>query len=129
MNFGSISKEGYSGQAGACIEGHSPDAGDAIGNRDALQACASKEGIYPNAGNAVRYRGARQAGAATEGVIPDAGDAIRNRDARQAGASGEGLSPDAGDWFAFNTSGDDQITRCLFIAASDSDRITFDLIF
>ena len=40
MNFGSISKEGYSGQAGAVVEGVILDAGDAITNRDARQASA-----------------------------------------------------------------------------------------
>ena len=43
MNFGSISKEGYSGQAGAVIEGTFPDASDAIRNRDARQALAAVE--------------------------------------------------------------------------------------
>ena len=107
-NFGGIPKEVYSGQAGAAREGTSPDAGDAIRNRDARQAGAVVEGTspmlvtpsgivmlvrlvqsrrhIPDAGDAIRDRDARQAGAVGEGVIPDAGDAIRDRDARQAGA-------------------------------------------
>ena len=109
-------------------EGLIPDAGDAIRNRDARQA-AQPEKASPDAGDAITNRDARQAAAVTEGTLPDAGDAIRDRDARQAGAGLEGGIPDTGDRFSFNFSGDNQISQCLFIAASDSDCITFDLIF
>ena len=83
-------------QAAAALEGPIPDAGNAIRNRDARQAGAVFESPLPDAGDAVRNRDARQASAATEGGILDAGNAIRNRDARQAGAANEGSSPDAG---------------------------------
>ena len=59
--FRSIPKKCHCGQAAASPEGPIPDAGDAVGDRDA-----------------------RQATAAIEGRLPDAGDAIRNRDTRQA---------------------------------------------
>ena len=74
-----------------------PDAGDAISNRDALQASAVSEGTFLNASDAIWDRETRQAGAAIEGITLDAGDAIRNRDARQAGAAREGTCLNAGD--------------------------------
>ena len=70
-----------------------PDAGDAVGDRDAGQAGAARERIVPDAGDAVGDRDAGQAGAAIERIVPDAGDAVGDRDAGQAGAARERLAP------------------------------------
>ena len=51
------------GQAGAVIERIVPDAGDAVGDRDAGQAGAGSERIVSDAGDAVGDRDAGQAGA------------------------------------------------------------------
>ena len=85
--FRSIPKKCHCGQAGAVSEGLTPDAGDAVGDRDARQAGAVIEGAPPDASDAVTNRDARQAAAATEDATPDAGDAITNGDARQAFAA------------------------------------------
>ena len=82
-----------------------PDAGDTIANRDAGQAAAPREGINL-----------------------DAGDAVRNRDAGQVAAVTEGGIPDAGDSLTFNCRRNYQLARRAFFTASDSDRITFNLI-
>ena len=75
-----------------------PDAGDAVGDRDAGQAGAAIERPVPDAGDAVGDRDAGQAGAARERIVPDAGDAVGDRDAGQAGAVRERtVNRDAGD--------------------------------
>ena len=56
------------------------------------------------------------------------GDAIRDRDAGQATTVIEGIVPYAGDRFPFDSRRNSERTRYLFITASDSDRITFNLI-
>ena len=98
-------------------------------NLNHRQAGAAKEGKSPVAGDTITNRDARQASAVFEGIYPDADDAIRDCDAREVGGGLEGGIPHTGDRFSFNFSGDNQISQCLFIAASDSDCITFDLIF
>lgn len=52
------------------------------GNRDAGQAGAEIEGQTPDAGNSIRNIDARQAAAAIEGTLPDAGNAVRDHDDR-----------------------------------------------
>ena len=65
-NLRSIPKECYCGQAFAGKEGHLPDTGDAITNRDAGQLSAQSEGACPDAGDTIRNRDTRQVGAARE---------------------------------------------------------------
>ena len=70
----SISKEIYSGQVSATMEGSKPDYGNAVRNRDACQEAAVAEGRRPDGGNAIRDRNSGQAAATPEGITPDAGD-------------------------------------------------------
>ncbi len=108
-------------QAGAVLEGVSPDAGDTVGDRDARQAGAFIEGVIPDAGDPIRDRDARQAAAASKGNIPDAGDAIGNRDARQAAAGLEGGTPDAGDRITSNGVRNYQFSGGCSITIGDGD--------
>ena len=73
-------------QAFAAIEGMTPNASDAVANRQARQTTAASEGRPPNAGDAVRDGYARQTSAVLEGIRPNAGDAVGDRHARQTTA-------------------------------------------
>ena len=73
-------------------------------------------------------RDVRQAGAFKEGALPDTGNTVRNNNLCQIAASKEGVVTNAANSFAFNYRRNRYRTRCLTIAASDGDRITFNLI-
>ena len=62
--------------------------------------------MVPDAGDAVGDRDARQAGAPIKRIVSDAADAAGNRDACQAGAVGERTIPDCGDGQAVDGVGD-----------------------
>jgi hypothetical protein len=96
MNFGSISKEGYSGQISALRKGTLSDPCDAMGDFNFPKGGAVVEALTPNAGDAIRNRDVSDVAAANEAEIPDAGDAIRNSDACQICAASKSANPDTG---------------------------------
>jgi len=98
-------------QVGAAFKRPNPDAGDAVRNRDVGQAGALIKRQRPDASNAVGNRDVCQAGAVIERRRPDAGDAIGNRDAGQAGATGERRRPYAGNRITINCTGNGQCCR------------------
>ncbi len=98
-----------------------PDAGDAVGDRDARQAATAKEGTLPDAGDVVGDCDARQAMTPAEGSLLDGGDAVRDRDTCQVSASIEGKTPDAGDRIASNGVRNNQFPSGRFVTIGDGD--------